>query len=294
MSVEETRDLEPVSRTYVSQGLNLHYLDWGNPGAPLIVLVHGICEHARSWDQTARALCRDWHVVAPDLRGHGDSVWSPDRAYLSAYYLLDIASLAASLNVQKMCVVAHSLGGNVMARFTALFPEQVTKLVLVEGLGPSPDAFANWEKQGPVQRTRAWIDAQRTFPGKPARVFESIAEVQVRLMKSNPRLKPELASYLAHHAVRPSAHGFAWKHDPLVNAFAPEDFTLGGALFWKEIAIPTLLFQGTESWTSNPETDGRAAHFRNRRTVVVEGAGHWVHHDRFEVFIAALQAFLSK
>lgn len=290
--IEGPLELEPASRNYVSQGLNLHYLDWGDPKAPLLLLVHGICEHARSWDQTARALCREWHVVAPDLRGHGDSAWSPDRSYLSSCYLLDIASLIASLPQQRLIVVAHSLGGNVMARFSAVFPERVAKLVLIEGLGPSAEAYANWHRQGPVRRTRAWIDAQFSAHGKEPRVFESIAEVQGRLMKANPRLSTELALHLAHHAVRPQGHGYMWKYDPLVSAFPPEDFALEGALFWKEIAVPTLLFQGTESWTTNPELDGRAAHFRDRRTVAVEGAGHWVHHDRFESFIGPLQDFL--
>jgi pimeloyl-ACP methyl ester carboxylesterase len=293
MAEQETRELEPVSRTYVSQGLQLHYLDWGNSAAPLLLLVHGICDHARGWDQTARALCRDWHVVAPDLRGHGDSAWSPDKSYLSSCYLVDIANLLESLPHERATVVAHSLGGNVMARFTAVFPAQVRKLVLIEGLGPSAEALDNWQRQGAVQRTRAWIEAQRAAGTSP-RVFDSIAAAQMRLTKANPRLPADLALHLARHAVRSYGNGYVWKHDPLVSAFSPEDFALEGSLFWSEIAIPTLLFQGAESWTTNPEIDGRATHFRDRRTVVVEGAGHWVQHDEFESFIASLRAFLSE
>jgi pimeloyl-ACP methyl ester carboxylesterase len=286
-------ELEPVSKTYSSQGLQLHYLDWGNPGAPLLLLVHGIGDHAWSWDQTARALRREWHVIAPDLRGHGDSAWSPDNSYLSSCYLLDIANLMESMPHECATVVAHSLGGNVMARFAAVFPQQVKKLVLIEGLGPSPEAIANWQRQGPVQRTRAWIETHRAAPGKSQRVFESLAAAQMRLMKANPRLSAELASHLARHAVRASAQGYVWKHDPLVNAFAPEDFGLANDVFWKEIATPTLLFQGAQSWTTNPETDGRAAHFRDRRTHVIEDAGHWVHHDQFASFLATLRGFLK-
>jgi pimeloyl-ACP methyl ester carboxylesterase len=231
-------------------------------------------------------------VVAPDLRGHGDSAWSPDRSYLSSCYLVDIANLMESLPRERATVVAHSLGGNIMARFTAVFPEYIDKLVLIEGLGPSPEAFANWQRQGPIERTREWIEMQRAAPAREPRVFASIDEAQTRLMKANPKLSTDLALHLARHGVRPCAHGYLWKHDPLVSAFPPEDFALEGALFWKEITNPTLLFQGAESWTTNPEIDGRAVHFRDRRTVVVEGAGHWLHHDQFEPFIASLQAFL--
>jgi pimeloyl-ACP methyl ester carboxylesterase len=283
---------EPVSQAYVSQGLQLRYLDWGNQSAPLLLLVHGICEHARGWDRTARALCREWHVVAPDLRGHGDSAWAPDRCYPSACYLLDIANLVASLPHDHMSVVAHSLGGNVMARFTAVFPERVTKLALIEGLGPSPEALVEWEREGPVRRTRTWVDMLRTVPDKAPRVLKSIDAGQARLMKANPRLSAAHALDLARHAVRPHSGGYVWKHDPLVSAFIPEDFALENTSFWKEIFCPTLLLQGAKSWTTNPETDGRAEHFRDRRTIVVEEAGHWLHHEKFDVFLKSLQEFL--
>jgi pimeloyl-ACP methyl ester carboxylesterase len=285
-------NIEPLSRTYVSQGLELRYLDWGNDGAPLLLLVHGLCEHARSWDRTARALCQDMHVVAPDLRGHGESAWSPDGSYLISYYLLDIANLAASLPHERMSVVAHSLGGNIMARFTAAFPERVAKLALIEGLGPSPESLAERERQGPVRRTRTWIDLLRTAPETIPRVLQSIEAAQARLMRANPRLSAEHALDLARHAVRPHAGGYVWRHDPLVSRFAPEDFALDNASFWQEIVCPTLLLQGAKSWATNPETDGRAAHFRDRRTVLVEEAGHWLHHDQFETFLASLRAFL--
>ena len=63
----------PTSHFLVSQRLRLHYVDWGNPTKPTLVLVHGNRDHARNWDWVARELRHDWHVVAPDLRGHGDS-----------------------------------------------------------------------------------------------------------------------------------------------------------------------------------------------------------------------------
>jgi pimeloyl-ACP methyl ester carboxylesterase len=287
-------NLEPVSRTYVSQGQQLCYVDWGNRSAPLLLLIHGICEHARSWDRTARALRREWHVVAPDLRGHGDSAWSPDRCYPSSGYLLDIANLVASLPHDRMSIVAHSLGGNVMARFAAVFPEQVGKLALIEGLGPSPEALAEWERQGPIKRTRTWLDLLGAAVDKAPRPLESLDAAQDRLIKANPNLSGEHARELARYAVRPLAGGYIWKHDPLVSAFAPEDFALENARFLKAIVSPTILFQGAKSGMANPENDGRAAHLRDHRTVVIEDAGHWLHHDQFDIFISALQAFLSR
>ena len=153
-----TDDFQPVSRFFPSQGLDLHYLDWGNDGAPLLLLLHGSRDHARSWDWTARALRHRWHVIAPDLRGHGDSGWSRDGAYLTVYHALDIAGLIGTLGERQLDIVAHSFGGGVAIRYAATFPDRVRKLVLVDGLGPSPKVQASWDRQGPVRRTREWID----------------------------------------------------------------------------------------------------------------------------------------
>jgi pimeloyl-ACP methyl ester carboxylesterase len=68
----------PTSNTFISQRLRLHYVDWGNPDAPPLILQHGGRDHCRSWDWVAEELCKDWHVICPDLRGHGDSAWSPE------------------------------------------------------------------------------------------------------------------------------------------------------------------------------------------------------------------------
>ena len=74
----------PTSHSYYSQRLRLHYVDWGNAGKPPLLLVHGGRDHCRNWDWTAEVLRDDWHIIAPDLRGHGDSQWSPDGSYTMA------------------------------------------------------------------------------------------------------------------------------------------------------------------------------------------------------------------
>ena len=61
----------PTSRFYESHGLRLHYADWGNETAPLLLLIHGGRDHCRNWDWVAESLRHDYHVIAPDLRGHG-------------------------------------------------------------------------------------------------------------------------------------------------------------------------------------------------------------------------------
>jgi pimeloyl-ACP methyl ester carboxylesterase len=87
---------------------------------------------------------------------------------------------------------------------------------------------------------------------------------------------------------------YSWKFDNYIRAWPPYDMARDDIRYlWTRITCPTLLVYGSESWASNPETDGRAAHFRNARVVVVEGAGHWVHHDRLDRFVAEVDAFFA-
>ena len=282
---------EPASRTHVSQGLKLNYLDWGNEGAPLLLLVHGMRDHAHSWDWVARALRHDWHIVAPDLRGHGDSQWSADGAYLMPFHVFDIADLIETLGPEQLAIVGHSFGGNVCARYAAIFPMRVSKLVLVDSLGPSEKVLAGWAER-PVERTREWIQKRRDILARNPRRFATLDEAVTRMAAANRHLSQAQAHHLALHGVHLGSDGYAWKYDPVIGTFLPEDFSVDAAAFWREIRAPTLLCWGTESWTNNPETDGRAASFRNHRTVVFNKAGHWLHHDQLTNFLAELGEFL--
>ena len=82
----------PTSQSFISQRLKLNYLDWGGRGKPPLVLVHGGRDHARSWDWTAEALREDYHVIAMDHRGHGDSDWVSDGVYSRAGGVLTAVS----------------------------------------------------------------------------------------------------------------------------------------------------------------------------------------------------------
>jgi pimeloyl-ACP methyl ester carboxylesterase len=285
-------DIEPVSQTHVSQGLKLHYLDWGNESAPLLLLVHGMRDHARSWDWIARALRDRWHIVAPDLRGHGDSQWSVDGAYHHAYNVLDVADLVDTLGQEQVVILGHSFGGNVCGRYASIFPQRVSKLVLVDGLGPTQKTRSEWAARGPVKRTRDWIQKRREIAARAPRRFATIHEAVARMSDVNKHLTEDQTRHLATHGVRLYDDGYGWKYDPVIGTFLPEDFAVDTAGFWREVTAPTLLCWGTESWTANPLHDPEAKCFRDHRAVVFENAGHWLHHDQLDTFLAELNAFL--
>ena len=128
----------PTSHTYYSQRLRLHYVDWGNPDAPPMLMVHGGRDHCRNWDWVAEDLRKDYHIIAPDLRGHGDSQWMIGGSYNHINYVYDIAQLLHQKEMSPVTILSHSLGGSISLSYTGLFPETVEKLVVIEGLGPPP------------------------------------------------------------------------------------------------------------------------------------------------------------
>ena len=133
-----TATLGPTSHTYFSQRMRLHYTDWGNPDAPPMILIHGGRDHCRNWDWVAEHFRHDYHIIAPDLRGHGDSEWMLGGSYNQIDYVYDIAQLLQQKQMSPVTVIGHSLGGSISLLYTALHPDRVNKLVAIEGMGPPP------------------------------------------------------------------------------------------------------------------------------------------------------------
>ncbi len=285
----------PTSRIYFSQRLRLHYVDWGNAGAPPLLLVHGGRDHCRNWDWVAEHLARDWHIIAPDLRGHGDSEWPKDGTYMMSGYIYDLAQLVHQLRVAPVTLIGHSLGGNIALRYAGLYPENVAKLVAIEGLGASPKMKAQRLAKPFAERMRAWIDAQRGLSGRLPRRYASVEDAFKRMQEENKHRTPEQARHLTQHGVSQNEDGtYSWKFDNYVRSWPPYDMPEADIEeLWTRIACPTLLVYGRESWASNPIEDGRARNFKNAEIVTVDGAGHWVHHDRLDEFLALLRRFLG-
>jgi pimeloyl-ACP methyl ester carboxylesterase len=270
-------------------------VDWGNPDAPPLLLLHGGRDHCRNWDWVAARLRHKWHIIAPDLRGHGDSQWSASGNYNMASYLYDLAQLVHQLKLAPMSMIAHSLGGSIALRYAGTYPENVRRLVAIEGLGLSPQALRDRGKKNIDERLRLWIEEQRALSGRLPRRYPTIEDALKRMQDENKHLSPEQARHLTVHGVNQNEDGtYSWKFDNYVRAWPPYDMVQSDVeRLWSHISCPTLLVYGKESWASNPLEDGRARHFRDTRVESVEGAGHWVHHDRLDVFMGLAEPFLD-
>jgi pimeloyl-ACP methyl ester carboxylesterase len=291
---DQTEIIGPVSSYYVSQRLRLHFVDWGNHEKPPLLLVHGGRDHARSWDWVARALREDYHVIVPDLRGHGDSEWARGGHYMIQEFVLDIAQLLKTLDLVPVTLVGHSLGGSVVTHYTSVYPDRVRKLVNIEGLGPPPAMIKSRLSRPAWERTATWIDQVREFSSKKPKHYPSIDDAAQRMLDANSFLSPEQALHLTVHGVARNEDGtFSWKFDNYVRLFYPQRYDMEEMrAMWGRITCPTLLVNGEQSGFGNPAKDGRLDAFNHAELETIQDAGHWVHHDQLDHFLELLKEFL--
>ena len=288
--VSASRD-RPSSHSYFSQRLRLHYLDWGNADSPPLLLIHGIHDHCRSWDWLVEHLKSDFHVIAPDLRGHGDSEWSTGSQYMLLEYVYDIAQLIQQQHLSPLTILSHSLGGTIASIYCGLYPETIKRLIIIEGVGlyPSP-TFA-----GPAGRIRAWIETGRNLAGRHVRRYPSIEDAYHRMHEMNPHLSTDQAKHLSLHASNQNEDGtYSWKFDNYTRNRSPYDMPNDHLIaLWQEISAPVLIINSVHGYPHRIGQDGTDQYFSDLKMVRVPGSGHWVHHDQLAEVVAATREFLG-
>jgi pimeloyl-ACP methyl ester carboxylesterase len=212
-----------------------------------------------------------------------------------AGFIYDLAQLIHSRGLAPVTIIAHSLGGSIATRFAGSFPDQLRRLIAIEGLGPSPKLEAKRAATPIDERLATWVGELRQLAARQPRRYVSIEDAFARMRDENRHLSEAQALHLTRHGVRQNEDGtFSWKFDNYIRASTPYDMTPEEVRhLWSRVTCPTLLVYGSESWASNPAEDGRAAHFPNARVELIQGAGHWVHHDRLEAFLRIAIPFIE-
>lgn len=268
------------SRFFAANGLRLHYLEWGEAGKPLVLLQHGSSAHAHWWDRFAPLLAPEFHLVALDLRGHGDSEHADPSAYSLDTYAGDLAALVKDLGVPSVRVVGHSLGALVATVFAATSEVPVEALCLV-------DVRLRGKREG----ERPFLDRLRQFP-HPIYASREEAVRRFRLLPSGTTASPEILAHVALHGLRETADGrFTLKfdrntlRDHIARDVRPELTSL---------RCPLLYVRGAESTLAPLKAaDEVRALVPGAKIVEIAGAHHHVMLDRPAEFGEAVRQFLS-
>jgi pimeloyl-ACP methyl ester carboxylesterase len=282
--------LEPID----IGGITFRVRHWGDDSAPLLFMLHGWLDSAATFQFVVDALKEEWHVVAPDLRGHGGS----HRTHESYFFMQLVADLDAMLEryspAQPVRLVGHSWGANVSSVFAGVRPERVSHLVNLEGLAPIP----GFRKGSPGDIIGQWLTNLRAGPQN--RRYANHAELAARLRKANPRLAADRALFFAQEFSRARRDGgLEFDVDPYQHVATPwmghQDVVDS---VWPRIVAPVLLVTGSDSFAIKAFEDHpgllqrRMALVRNLKHVNLLGAGHNVHHDRPERIAELIEHFL--
>jgi pimeloyl-ACP methyl ester carboxylesterase len=270
----------PIHHRVEANGLLHHVVEWGAAGRPTgtALLVHGFMDAAGTWDLVAPTLAAAGvRVLAPDMRGFGEGARvGPGGYYHFPDYVLDVASIVevAVSREEPLFVVGHSMGGTIATLFAGARPERVSKLALLEGVGP-PD---NAHEIAP-DRMRRWLDDVTRTRATPEKAIASREDALRRLMMNHPRVDRAVLVSRLEHLVRDVDGGrVAWRFDPLHKTHAPMPFFAASwRAFAARITCPTLFVGGGPDGFHPPDEAERLACFPQLRTEEIANAGHMMH-----------------
>ncbi len=281
----------PTSHSYISQRLRLHYCDWGNPDKPSLLLVHGMQDHCRTWDWFVEAFADEYHIIAPDLRGHGDSSWSVGSSYSHLDYVYDLTQLIRQCELAPLTLVGHSLGGALACLYAGTYPDTVQRLVSIEGIG----LWQRDEELSAADTVGGWINSTHALSAREPRRYESLDTACARMQTMNPNLTPEQAFHLTVHGSNQNEDGsWSWKFDNYTHNWSPyglpQDTT---KVLWKNIACPTLLMNADNGFDHRTGQNGTLRYFSNATVQTVTNAGHWTYHDQLDEVTGLVRKFFA-
>lgn len=290
---------------YEGANCRLSAVQLGNPEAPNMVILHGMRDHALSLTGIATAFSRDYHVILPDLRGHGYS--DNPGSYSMTQFVADLRSLITARQIEDPVLIGHSLGGHVVSKYTAIYGG-VSKLVLIDGMGPPnpPDLPSRAQQR---ERLQGNVEMVLQLSSDRKAMADS-QEAYERLTRNNPLLAPDTARLIVEHGVEPHPDGgVMWRWDPSVgmvwSTFSHEE----SEEQWSWIECPVLLITGEHSmdyWLQRRfELDGaKASHdaeverrrglFRDAEHREIPGAGHMIHYDQPDALNECLREFVYR
>ncbi len=268
-------------------GLQAHYVQWGDPQAPAIVLLHGLRSYARTWEPVAAALSDRYRLIALDHRGRGESDWDPAEEYVTGSYVSDLEQFADTLGLTRFVLAGHSMGGTNAIVYAARHPERV-RLLVIEDIGPGSSAATMGAER--VKRELA----------ETPREFATLAAARAYWRGVRPGISEEALRSRVRHTLRQDPSGrWVWKFD--LEGIARSRLHADPARqidLWPHVAAlrcPALVLRGEQSDFLPTRTCEEMA---TRQPLLswteIPGAGHYVHDDNLDGYLAALCSFLEQ
>jgi pimeloyl-ACP methyl ester carboxylesterase len=262
--------------------LQFRYLDWGTKGLRPILFLHGGALTAHTWDLCCLALRDEFHCLALDQRGHGDTDWAPDADYSIGAQREDIRGFADRLGLDRFVLVGQSMGAINGLAFAVTHPERLSALVMI-------DAGPEVRRRG-SSRIREFVNGGE----KP----ETLEEIIERALSFNPRRDPQILRRSLMHNLRPQPDGsWSWKYDRSRFQRLDQDTHLAErrrlADNLANVTCPALVVRGAESDVFHQDDAERLAqNFPDGRQITIAQAGHTVQGDNPKDLVAALRKFL--
>ena len=259
-------------------GLKIHYLDWGSRDKPAFIMLHGIGRVAHSFDHIAPRFKNNYHVIAMDMRGHGDSDWSPEGAYLVEDYVKDLEGLVNQLNLRGLVLLGNSTGGRVVQVYAGMHPDRVARLIS-EDVGPErTNEIASGFARQVKEDEKGWESEDELFDSLKPRAGK-VSDILLR-------------NYV-HFGTKLGDNGrIVWKRDPnLVKGFVPTELWR----FVGKITSPTLYVLGGASKIVPPETQKKLKEtLPHCEIVVMPGLGHYPSQEAPDEYVQIVKDFLGK
>ena len=276
-----TSENTPADRSQSVHGMNFHYLEWGTPGQPVILMLHGGGQQAHSWDFISLPLSEQYHILALDQRGHGDSDWAADGDYSIEAHQADLDGFIAALGLRDFHLIGHSMGGRNSYVWASRHPATLRSLVIVD--------------TGPVAQSRGRNRIQnfRELPDE----LDSFEEFAARVQEYTGRSREQTLGAL-QYSIRQRPDGkWSWKYDKLLRTPGRQAPAWSEQQLWdavSKIDCPTLITRGGDSDIFAEETMRRMQQvIPNCAAVTIPAAGHLVAGDNPAVFLAAVQNFYA-
>ena len=275
-------------------GLRHHVRTWGRPDAPPLFLLHGWMDVSDSFQFVVDELKRDWHVIAPDWRGFGQTAW-PVGGYWFADYYADLDALLAIYSTEQPArLVGHSMGGVIACTYAGIRPDRVARVISLEGFG-----LARTSPADALIRYRRWLGELDSTPR--FRIYDSYAALAARLRSDNPRLNDAKAQFIARAWAHETAPGrIEMRSDPRHKRTNPVLFRIEEQIAcWREVTAPALWVFARDSAGTGylKDTPAQMAERKNAfsdyREAWVEDAGHMMHHDQPGVVAGLIESFLT-